>query len=227
MRKQISAVKNQRARRLLELIVEHGEVTTEELTKQYAYSHPPRAMGDALDLGFPIVSRIVRSRDGTRNIAAYSLDPNAAFLGRTGRKLITKAFRRELLKIADGRCAICGGSFPDRALQADHRVPYQIAGEVHQPHVADFQMLCASCNRSKSRTCERECPNWKERSAMVCTNCIWASPYDYEHIATRRRRQVTLTWDGADIEIFDRIRADAQTADLDLATYMRRLLDER
>ncbi len=228
MRKRLSRVTNQRARRLLELIVEHGEVTTEELTKRYGYSHPPRAKRDAVDLGFPIISRRVRSQDGTRNIAAYSLDHTATFVdGRTGRRRLTKAFRDRLLKIADGRCAICGGTFPDRALQADHRIPYEIAGEVDKPHVADFQMLCASCNSSKGRTCKGECPNWTKRAAVVCATCIWASPETYEHIATRQRRQVTLTWDGADVETFDSIQAVAQAEGLDIATYLRRLLNRR
>jgi 5-methylcytosine-specific restriction endonuclease McrA len=227
MRERISHVTNQRARRLLELIVEHGEVTTEELTEQYGYNHPPRAKKDAMDIGFPIVSRRVRSKDGTRSISAYSLDPSATFVDdRTGRRLIPKAFRDELLKIADGRCAVCSGTFPDRALQVDHRIPYQIAGDVNEPRVVDFQMLCASCNRSKSWTCERECPNWTERSAAVCATCIWASPERYEHIATQQRRQVTLTWDGPDVATFDSIQAAVRAKGLDIATYLRRLLNE-
>jgi hypothetical protein len=226
MRERISRVTNQRARRLLELIVEHGEVTTEELTKQYGYNHPPRAKKDAMDLGFPILSRTVRSKDGTRSISAYSLDHNATIVeGRTGRRPITKAFRGELLEIAEGRCAICGGTFPDRALQVDHRIPYEIAGEADEPRVVDFQMLCASCNRSKSWTCERECPNWRERSPAVCATCIWASPESYEHIATQKRRQVTLTWDGPDVATFDSIQVAAQAKGLDVATYLRHLLN--
>jgi Helix-turn-helix domain len=74
MRERISRVTTQRARRLLELIMEHGEVTTEELTEQYGYNHPPRAKRDAMDLGFQILSRRVPSKDGTRSISAYSLD---------------------------------------------------------------------------------------------------------------------------------------------------------
>jgi hypothetical protein len=226
MRERISRVTNQRARRLLELIVEHGEVTTEELTKQYGYNHPPRAKKDAMDLGFPILSHTVRSKDGTRSISAYSLDLSATVVdGRTGRRPITKAFRGELLEIAEGRCAICGGTFPDRALQVDHRIPYAIAGEVDDHRVVDFQMLCASCNRSKSWTCERECPNWRERFPAVCATCIWASPESYKHIATQKRRQVTLTWDGPDIANFDSIQVAAQAEGLDVATYLRRLLN--
>lgn len=85
MRERISSVTSQRARRLLELIMEHGEVTTEELTEQYGYNHPPRAKRDACEFGFQILSRRVRSKDGTRIICAYSLDFIAPFVdGRTG-----------------------------------------------------------------------------------------------------------------------------------------------
>jgi 5-methylcytosine-specific restriction endonuclease McrA len=228
MRKRIPRVTNRRARLLLELIVEHDEVTTEELADQYDYDHPPRAKRDALDLGFPVVSRRVRSKDGTRSIAAYSLDLNGALVDRrTGRKRIPKAFRDELLKLAGGRCAHCGGAFPDRALQVDHRIPHEIAGEVDQFRLADFQMLCGPCNRSKSWTCERECPNWTKRSVAVCATCIWASPEGYKHIATHQRRQVTLTWDGADVEMFDGIRVAAQAEGVDVATHLQRLLGER
>jgi hypothetical protein len=74
MRERISCVTSQRARRLLELIMEYGEVTTEELTEQYGYNHPPRAKRDAMEFGFQILSRRARSKDGTRSILAYSLD---------------------------------------------------------------------------------------------------------------------------------------------------------
>lgn len=227
MRDRIALVTNQRARRLLELIVEHGEVTTEQLADQYGYNHPPRAKKDATDLGFPVVSRTVKSKDGTRSISAYSLDPSGTFVdGRSGRKLVSKALRDELLVLAAGRCAICGGSFPDRALQVDHRIPYEIGGEVETPTVADFQMLCGSCNRSKSWTCEHECPNWSKRDAAVCATCIWASPGDYKHIATVARRQVTITWDDEQIASFEALQEAADEANVSLADYLRQLVDQ-
>jgi hypothetical protein len=226
IRDRISKVTNKRARRLLELILEHGEVTTEELTEQYGYNHPPRAKKDATDLGFPVVSRGVRSRDGSRRISAYSLDLSAAFVeGRAGRKVIPKALRDALLAKAEGRCAICGGVFADRALQVDHRVPYEIAGESEAPILSEFQMLCGSCNRSKSWTCERDCPNWLERDPEVCWTCMWASPDHYDHIATHQRRQVTLVWDEGDVATYDRLKRTADDEGQDLAAYLRDLLD--
>jgi 5-methylcytosine-specific restriction endonuclease McrA len=224
-RERIAKVTNKRARRLLELIVELGEVTTEQLTEQYGYNHPPRAKKDATDLGFPVVSRGVRSADGSRRISAYRLDLDAELVeGRAGRKVIPKALRDELLRRANGRCANCGGAFADRALQVDHRVPFEIAGERDTLSIDEFQMLCGSCNRSKSWTCETECPNWVERDPRICSTCVWASPEDYQHVATRQRRQVTLTWDGDDVATFDVLKVAADQQQIEVADYLRGLL---
>ena len=228
MLERISMVRNQRARRLLELIVEHGEVTTEELATQYGYNHPPRAKKDATDLGFPIVSRTVRSRDGTRSISAYRLDAQAAFAeGRGGRQAIPKVMRDQLLQVAKGRCAICGASFANRALQVDHRIPYEIGGESVAPALHEFQMLCGSCNRSKSWSCEHDCPNWTIRDPAVCATCLWASPSDYEHVATRQRRQVTITWDDGAVSSFDELRDAAEREGTQLSEYLRGLLSRK
>jgi hypothetical protein len=228
LRARISRVTNQRVRRLLELIVEHGAVTTEELTARYGYNHPPRAKKDALDLGFPVVSRRVRSKDGSRSISEYSLDREAAFADdRSGRKPIAKALRTELLGIAEGRCAICGGTFAGRALQVDHRIPYEIGRESDSPSVSEFQMLCGSCNRAKSWTCERECANWEERDASVCSTCLWAAPDSYRHIATKERRQVTLTWEEGAVAIFERLKASARAEGLEMANYLHRLIGDK
>jgi hypothetical protein len=227
VRKRIAEVRNQRARRLLELIVEHGEVTTEQLTSQYGYNHPPRAKKDATDLGFPIVSRTVSSKDGSRRISAYSLDLDAAFVeGRFGRRAIPKATRAELLRRADGRCAVCGAVYADRVLQVDHRVPYEVAGESDAVDLTNFQMLCPSCNRSKSWTCERDCPNWIGRDPSLCLTCLWGSPDRYEHVATRGRRQVTVVWDDEDVAAYERLAARATARGQDVATYLRNLVDD-
>lgn len=221
----IPTVTNKRARRLLELIVEHGEVTTEQLTSEYGYNHPPRAKKDATDLGFPIVSRTVKSSDGTRNISAYRLDPDAAMSeGRNGRQAVSKAMRDELLKRAGGRCAQCGGRFADRSLQVDHLIPYEIGGESETSSVSDFQMLCGSCNRSKSWTCEKDCPNWTIKDAAVCTSCMWASLDDYSHIATRQRRQATLIWDDGEVVDYDELQRAADAAGIELNAFLRELL---
>ena len=51
MTQHIAAVKNKRARFVLDAIVKRGIVTTEEIN-QAGYEHPPRAVRDARELAF-------------------------------------------------------------------------------------------------------------------------------------------------------------------------------
>lgn len=44
--KLLQAVTNKRARIVIDHILEHGFVTTEELKTKYGYDHPPRAARD-------------------------------------------------------------------------------------------------------------------------------------------------------------------------------------
>jgi hypothetical protein len=86
-------------------------------------------------------------------------------------------------------------------------------------------MLCPSCNRTKSWTCERDCPNWTERVPELCRTCLWGSPEDYEHIATRVRRQVTVVWQDEDVAAYERLAARAAARSQDVATYLHDLVD--
>jgi len=88
-------------------------------------------------------------------------------------------------------------------------------------------MVCASCNRAKSWTCETECPNWGWQDPDVCSTCMWAAPAGYEHIATRQRRQVTITWNDGDVASYLRLRQAALEAGEELPPYLRGLLDRQ
>jgi hypothetical protein len=218
LRDRIAACTNLRARRLLELILEHGEVTTHDLRTRYGYEHAPRAKRDAVELGFPVLATQV-VRDG-RRMAAYTLGDAADMLAATGRRQFSRAFRDALVAKYGEKCNQCGGSFPARALQIDHRVPYEVGGDGDESSLDEFQLLCGSCNRSKSWTCEH-CPNWETRDPATCASCLWASPEGYDHIATVQRRQLTVTWDADDVAEFDRLRAEAEASGRDLEGYAR------
>jgi len=43
-----------RPRTVIEHILEHGFITTEELKEKYGYNHPPRAARDVKESGIPI-----------------------------------------------------------------------------------------------------------------------------------------------------------------------------
>ncbi|AUI68090.1 hypothetical protein AL038_18250 [Beggiatoa leptomitoformis] len=59
--------------------------------------------------------------------------------------------------------------FEARYLQVDHRVPYEVSGNiVDKQDIEHFMPLCGSCNRAKSWSCEH-CDNWKtEKSPSLC-----------------------------------------------------------
>jgi len=79
----VSRIKSKRARRLVELIEEKGQVSTEELREQHDYVHPPRAARDVREAGIPLKTVWVKSKQG-RRIGAYELADLSAV---TGRKL--------------------------------------------------------------------------------------------------------------------------------------------
>jgi 5-methylcytosine-specific restriction endonuclease McrA len=224
LRVQIAAVTNRRARFVLDYIVEHGHITADDIQRA-GYREHRRAVMDCRDLGFPIINSRVRSPQGG-TVGAWTLDPDGTVGGRAGRRQYPRAFRLLLLARANGRCEVCGAPQADRNLQIDHRIPFEIDPGSGELVPDEYQMLCGSCNRTKSRTCETDCPNWQARDPEVCRTCMWASPDDYQHIATIPRRQVTLTWVGDDVGVYDELRAAAESAGEDVTTFLRRRLTD-
>src|SRR3990172_4253499 len=104
----LEAVQSKRPRTVIEHILKHGFITTEELKTKYGYNHPPRAARDVREQGIPVETFTVVGSDG-RKIAAYRLgDPLAVrrgFIG--GRRAFPKAFKVALVAASDSRCHIC------------------------------------------------------------------------------------------------------------------------
>lgn len=223
----LEAVRGKRARIVVEHILKHGSVTTDELKTVYGYDHPPRAVRDVREQGIPIVTSVVEGQGG-RRIAAYSFgDPSDVRSGAfDGRSVLPKDLKDGLLAESGGRCAVCSCVFEGRYLQTDHRVPYEVAGAEAEaePHPSDYMLLCGSCNRAKSWSCEH-CPNaQRERSTAVCRACYWASPEAYAHIALREVRRLALTWSGDEVETFERLRAAAKAADEPVPDYVKSVI---
>lgn len=223
LRARIDAVTSPRARFVLNYIVDHGYVTADDI-QDAGYREHRRAVMDCRDLGFTIKNSRVRSPQGG-TVGAWTLDLDAELgAGRAGRRQYPRTFRLRLLERATGRCEMCGAPEADRNLQIDHRVPFEIDPGSGELDPGEYQMLCGSCNRTKSWTCETECPNWQARELGVCRTCMWAEPNDYQHVATIPRRQVTITWVGEDVTAFDELRAAANAAGMDLPSFVRRRL---
>lgn len=217
-----------RPRTVIDHIIEHGSVTTEEIQTIYGYDHPPRAIRDVREHGIPLKRFRVSSKRTERPIAAYRFDdPSKIVRGRIGgRKAFSKKFRDALIERYGSRDVITGERCETRYLQIDHRVPYEVAGESShdENRPEDYMLLDASSQRAKSWSCE-QCPNLTGvRDEAVCRTCFWAFPENYTHIAGEQVRRVDIEWRGSEVEAFERIRDRAEKEDSTIAAYIKRLL---
>ena len=222
----LAAVTGKRPRTVIDHILQHGHITTEELRDLYGYGHPPRAVKDVTDLGIPIERFSVKGKDG-RTIAAYRFgDPTApGGIHQTGRTTFSKQFKKLLMQRDGGKCGICGGVFESRYLQIDHRIPYQVAGQTPgEPNPDDYMLLCSSCNRAKSWSCEH-CKNGVEdKNPDVCRSCYWANPGNYQHVALMPIRRLDLTWTGEEVSEHDKLKELSQEAREELPEFVKAIL---
>jgi hypothetical protein len=202
----LKSIKGKRARIVVEQILKHGSISTEQLKTQYGYDHPPRAIRDVKDQGVPLTKRTVVCAD-KRRIAEYVFgDLSRIRTGRVGgRTMFTKAFKAVLVEKYGSACGVCGTKLDPRYLQIDHRVPYEVMGdrgEIEQS-AADFMLVCGSCNRAKSWSCEH-CKNWTvAKDPRICDECYWANPLHYPHIAMTDARRLDLTWMDGEVKDYD------------------------
>ena len=108
----------------------------------------------------------------------------------------------------------------------DHRVPYEVAGDVafDERDTASYMLLCGSCNRAKSWSCEH-CRNWTDLKLIgKCKTCYWASPESYRHIALQDARRLDLVWLGNETKVYDKLRGIAVTAREAMPAYVKRVL---
>lgn len=223
----LSGVQGKRARIVVEHILEHGFITTEELESLYGYNHPPRAIRDVREQGVPIETFKVKNAQG-RTIAAYRFGQKAALEPHKsgGRRPLPRSLKHELILSGGPVCAICHHNFAENYLQIDHRIPYEIKGDQGLPQsIASYMLVCASCNRLKSWTCEH-CENWQTlKDETICQTCYWANPQQYQHIAMLALRRLDITWSGEnETDDYDRLQALADQNQQSLAEYIKALL---
>lgn len=122
----LKLVTGKRPKAVINHILEHGFVTTEELTMQYGYEHAPRAARDVREEGIPLETFRVKNSSG-RSIGAYRFgDLSLMRKDRVGgRVAFSKKFKQEVAERDGLRCAVCSTAYEDRYLQVDHRVPYE------------------------------------------------------------------------------------------------------
>lgn len=205
----LNAITQKRPRTVIQHILKHGYITTEELENQYGYKHAPRAARDVRELGIPLDSYNVKSSDG-RTITAYKFGDltkmgtnHSKALGRTA---LSKALKKALAEKYGLQCFIYLQPMDESLLQIDHRIPYEIGGEENHDDIEQYMLLSPSANRAKSWTCEH-CSNWQKKDKLFCMSCFWANPEHYTHIADRHERQIILTFTGDEIEDYNKLVA--------------------
>ena len=217
-----------RPRTVIDHIMKHGSVTTEELQSIYGYDHPPRAVADVRDRGIPIETFKVKSTKTGRQIAAYRFGkPKDIVRGRIGgRKAFSKKFKDVLVERYGPKDAFTGEECESRLLSIDHRVPYRVAGEaVHdegQPE--DYMLLDFSSQRTKSWSCE-QCDNWHHSKDIdICRSCFWAFPENYTHIAQQPIRRADIEWRGSEVKVFDKLHEQAESESIMISDLIKRLV---
>lgn len=197
----VAKVTTKRGKVLVDHILKHGSVSTEDLETIYGLTDAASAARDVRDAGVPLAKNSGKRETG-RQMAVYSFGDPSLIRGDRfqGRKAFAKGFKEVLINKYGAKCAICATPYEPRYLQIDHRVPYQIAGDsgdTARP-LEEYTLLCGSCQRSKSWSCEH-CDNWREgRQPEICRTCYWAVPEDYTHIALKDHRRLEIVWLGED-----------------------------
>jgi hypothetical protein len=216
-----------RPRAVIDRILSHGFVTTEDL-QEMGYDHPPRAARDVRENGVPLETFKVTSARTGRQIAAYRFaDPSEIKHGRIGgRRAFSKAFKEALVDRYRSADTITGERMDARYLQIDHRIPYEVAGDsaLADESVDAFMLLDASNQRAKSWSCEH-CRNWQElHDPAICRGCFWAFPEGYDHIAMEPIRRVDVIWRDGEVQDYRRIAKLADSRGVTIATLIKESL---
>ncbi|MDZ7958106.1 MAG: HNH endonuclease [Aulosira sp. DedQUE10] len=219
------SVTAKRPKAVIDHILQHGFVTTEELKNTYGYNHPPRAARDVREHGIPLETFRVTGSDG-RKIAAYRFGDisKARFSRFSGRTGLSKQLKDELIKRYGCKCCIYLEEVDERELQIDHRVPFEVDGE---PELLPeyFMLLCGSANRAKSWSCEH-CQNLNQiKDKSICLSCYWAYPESYTHIAMRQVRRIDLMWQGEDIGIYERLKQQAVELNKEIPEFIKEIIE--
>jgi hypothetical protein len=221
------SVTAKRPKTVIDHILTHGHITTQELKDTYGYDHPPRAARDVREHGIPLETFRVVASNG-RKIGAYRFgDPSRVRLKRfDGRTALSNELKEYLIAKYGCKCFIYLEEMDGRVLQIDHRVPYEVDGDdvAGTLNPDDFMLLCGSANRAKSWSCEH-CENWTaKKDKKICLSCYWAYPEDYSHVAMRQIRRLDLIWEGDDVTAYDRLKDDAAAYGASLPDFVKEII---
>lgn len=225
-----SQVTSKRAKAVIDFILKHGIVTTDDL-KKIGYEHPPRAVRDVRENGIPIETIRVKGLNG-KSIAAYTFGDPEKIQGFKlgGRRVFSRAFKLELYKLQDSKCSICNEPYDERFLQIDHRIPYEFFGDTRGDlSPKHFMLLCATCNKKKDRATETGCKItcFKTQDVKIMMSCFWASPDNYTHICMEPIRRIDLAWKGkSQVRVYEKLKKLAGHQGIELQDYIKLVLQK-
>lgn len=223
------SVTAKRPKTVIDHILKHGQITTEELKGKYGYNHPPRAVRDVREHGIPIETFRVTGSDG-RKIAAYRFGDVSTqrFKKLSGRTGLSKKIKEYLIEKYSCQCFIYLEGMDESELQIDHRIPYEVGGDGENIELNpdDFMLLSGSANRAKSWSCEH-CDNWQTlKKKEICLSCYWAYPEDYAHVAMRQVRRVDLIWQNKEVEQYERLKRDAKVSGQTIPEFIKKIIEK-
>ena len=228
-REVLDSVTNKRARFVVDTILKKGFCSTEDL-KNGGYEHAPRAARDVRELGIPLVTFKIKDSAG-KTIAAYKFGDWEAVKGRNqlakanGRTQLSEKLKKALIEQYGCKCSLYGEEYPERLLQPDHRIPYEIGGDPDDMlDTGYFMLLSPSANRDKSWACEH-CINWEERDVDMCRSCYYAFPETYSHIAGLDERKINVVFKGEDVELYKKIVVQAQKENVSVQSFAKRIFE--
>ena len=97
----------------------------------------------------------------------------------------------------------------------------------HEKQPDHFMLLSASAQRQKSWSCEH-CQNFlKFKKAEICRECYWANADNYTHIAMEQHRRIDLVWKQNEVKIYDSAKKNADSANLSLHDYLKKIVSEK
>lgn len=129
----LESVTAKRPRTVIQHILQHGYITSQELKDLYGYNHPPRAIRDVREYGIPLVTYRVTGIDG-RKIAAYKFgnpeDAKNTLSKAAGRTILSKALKQALIEKYGAKCFIYLEEMDEAKLQVDHRIHMKLVGSM-------------------------------------------------------------------------------------------------
>lgn len=203
----LNSIANKRPATVIQHILKHGYITTEELETTYGYKHAPRAARDVRERGINLVTYTEKNSEG-KKVGVYKFGDPIFSDNKTskvaGRTALSESLKKALIDRHGSFCFIYLQPMEERLLQVDHRIPYEIGGDQKENDVECYMLLSPSANRTKSWACEH-CPNWTAKDVEFCENCFWAHPENYTHIAGNNERRIVITFTDNEINDYEQL----------------------